>query len=204
MVYVFEPETNVEWEFLFQSPYGAAVVWGSEIRKIPLPPPGPIQLQVRDGSAPLPDLFEPRAHFNIASERFKAVIEANAPGCAIFYPADVEAPPKLRPAPRYYYFQVIGRAQRVDWLNEGGRSNVLYPRTPCGKKIYQSRMRYPSAWKPRNKLHPHLWCEVDLETSDSYFTTIGTKIFISDELWKRLNFAFPENLRPIRLPELGG
>ena len=68
-----------------------------------------------DSKFELPDICAPTQGFMFSSDRGRAALEELAPGCVQFFTLNVKAPDRMRPAKAYFYLDVTGRAQSIDW-----------------------------------------------------------------------------------------
>ncbi len=76
-------------------------------------------LTIADAMQQLPDIFHTSRGTIVFSERARAVIEELAPGQVEFIPVTINAAPELAErlnlASAYYFINVLGRAQRLQW-----------------------------------------------------------------------------------------
>src|SRR5262245_25613389 len=81
----------------------------------------PPSLTFEMSSAVLPAMFHTSRSFNMFSEPARVLMEQRAPGQVEFIPVAVQAPPtiaaRLKFASAYYFINVLGRAQRLQWLD---------------------------------------------------------------------------------------
>ncbi len=178
-----------------------ASYWKSQ-RKIPVAPldcPKLEFIEVPDyayGPVIVPELFTFPAHFGVVSERAMRAIEHYAPDCAAFHPVEVTI--EGRAVGKYFYLEVVARAQRIIWSLQPTHQRPVGPNTPCGKPVKKAPGPHPSIWRSPAADDPKLWREQDLETSTDYYTTVGDD-YMDDDAWKKLDRDFPGCLKPLPL-----
>jgi len=150
------------------------------------------------GNRPMPDFFRLAADHYYVSSRFRAVVERYAPAAVEYIEVLFAIPASKNPADAYYFINVMGRGQLIDWdasLKRGPTSGV-------GGKRYYSLRRPPDQWAMRSPPpgHSAIWHEVDREIDDFVYVGSGTRVFVTDALGRALEAAFPGQVRlsPIR------
>jgi hypothetical protein len=84
------------------------------------------------GAFELPDICRPTGSFLFVSDRGRAALEELAPDCVAFFPLNLKVPEKMRPAKAYFFFDVLSRAQCIDWDRSPTGPRVV--RTPVDGK----------------------------------------------------------------------
>ena len=121
----------------------------------------PKSLTVIDASAELPDIFHTSRDLVVFSERARMIMEEWAPGEVEFIPVSVSAAPniagRLQLASAYYFINVLGRAQRLLWLECSVRS---FPPQEDGIERFGIEFDF-SQWKLRARAagEPSIWRE---------------------------------------------
>jgi hypothetical protein len=156
-----------------------------------------------DGAkAVLPDVFHTSRDIIVFSERAREVMEQWAPGQVEFIPVGCRAEPKiaarLKFASAYYFTNVLGRAQRLQWLEMPTRK---FPTLEDGTEQYSMLPDF-SHWQLRERAanEPLVW-------HDSAWLVEGRRydghshVFVEDELWRKLDAKFPDQLNALRVGE---
>ena len=156
-----------------------------------------------DGArAALPDMFHTHRSFIVFSERARAVMEHWAPGQVEFIPVAVQAAPdiadRLNFAGAYYFINVLGRAQRLRWLE------IPAQRYPPGEDGIERFSMLPDFhdWRLRERAvgEPLIWHDTPWRSGNSgYFG--HDVIFVEDVLWRELDANFPDELNAMRVGE---
>jgi hypothetical protein len=154
-------------------------------------------------SARLPDMFHMSRGFFIVSERARKVLEHLAPGqvefIAVTCHADLKIAAKLKFDSAYYFINVLGNAQRMQWLNMPTRD--FRKRREDGTELWGLQHDYAS-WNLRARAvgEPLIWR--DKPWQDGIREYGGEiEVFIEDELWQELDEQFPEQLHGQRVGE---
>ena len=66
-------------------------------------------------SVPMPDFFFITYGDYFVSSRFRAVLDTFAAGAVEYFEMDFRIPPTKKPAEAYYFLNVLGRNQLIDW-----------------------------------------------------------------------------------------
>jgi hypothetical protein len=162
----------------------------------------PKTLTFDGASAALPDMFHTSRAFIIFSERARMVMEEWAPGQVEFIPVALQARPKiaaqLKLASAYYFINVLGRAQRLQWLE---MPTQQFPTRKDGTEPF-GILPDRRDWKLRERAagepliwHDNPWCVENRRYSGSSIA------FIEDVLWRELDVKFPDQLHALRVGE---
>jgi hypothetical protein len=139
MVYKFDPTYWNGTIFLFDE--WSTLGDHTECRRAIKPIPAsyfPKSLTVADASAVLPDIFHTYRDIIIFSDKAHSIMEEWAPGQVEFIPVTVDAAPeisaRLQLGSAYYFINVLGRAQRLLWLEIPVRT--VPPREDGTERVY--------------------------------------------------------------------
>jgi hypothetical protein len=122
------------------------------------------------GPFDVPDICIPTDGFLFVSDRGRAALEELAPGCVAFFPIDLKAPERMRPAKAYFFIEVLPRAQCIDWDRSETVRRIV--RAPDGR---ESRAIRGSIWNRSTKVKavspdmPKIWREVDVDRPAVHF-----------------------------------
>jgi len=191
MVYLLEP-TPRRWT-------RTAGVLGDLLRKqvdgVPLqqsdiPPEKPL-----DGRFELPDIGSPSYGFHFVSDRGRAVLEEVVPGCVAFFPMHLKVPSRMRPANAYFFFDVLPRAQLIDWdLSPTSRRIVPGPGGRESRAL-SGQITDPSIkFKAVTSDTPPIWRDADVDRPTIHFFANKEVIFMRDDVWDALNARLPGQL----------
>ena len=138
-------------------------------------------------SAALPDMFHTERDIIVFSERARAVMEHWAPGQVEFIPVAVQAPPgiadRLEFAGAYYFINVLGRAQRLQWLEM-----PVQELAPDDDGTVSLRLMPDfDHWKLRDRAvgEPMIWRDEPWIVGKKRYAG-HARIFIEDVLWREL------------------
>ena len=101
----------------------------------------------------------------------------------------------MRPANAYFFFDVLPRAQLIDW--DQSATAVRIVRAPDGResRALTERVIGPSVrFKAVTPEIPPIWREADVDRPTVHFFPNKIDIFLRDELWDALNERFPKQL----------
>jgi hypothetical protein len=162
----------------------------------------PESLTFDGASAPLPDMFHTARGFIVFSERARMVMEEWAPGQVEFIPVACHAEPKIAARLQfdnaYYFINVLGRAQRLQWLETPTRT--LPPRQDGTATV----MLLPAMrnWKLRERAagEPMIWHDTPWIVGKKRYSN-HSDIFVEDVLWRELDANFPDQLNVLRVGE---
>src|SRR5579872_5147799 len=147
----------------------------------------------------LPDMFHKSRGFLVFSERARKVMEHWAPGQVEFIPVACDAKPKVAATLRfdsaYYFINVLGRAQRLQWremprdkfpsqddgLERLGLLPDFHKWSLCERTAGE-----PLIWRDT------WWCDGNSEYRGH------NEVLIEDVLWQELDANFPDQLHPLR------
>jgi hypothetical protein len=117
-----------------------------------------------------------------------------------FYPIDLEAVPRitlrLNLASAYYFINVLGRAQRLLWLEMPTQE---YPTREDGT-VPHSALHDRATWKLRWRTpgEPLIWHDTRWQVENRDYSH-HTEIFVEDVLWQELDARFPDQLNAQRV-----
>jgi hypothetical protein len=202
MVYTFDPKY---WDSTIFSLDDTSVMSGnwSEYTRENLPIPAscfPKLLNFVSAKSKLPDMFHTSRSFDVFSERARVVMEKWAPGQVEFIPVAVQASPevadRLKFASAYYFVNVLGRAQRLLWLDMPTRK---FPRREDGTVPY-TMLPDSRGWKLRERavVEPLIWRDMPWRSGDRDYRG-HSDIFVEDVLWRELDANFPDQLNAQRV-----
>jgi hypothetical protein len=132
-------------------------------------------------------------------------MEQWAPEQVEFIPVAVQAPPKiaarLKFASAHYFINVLGRAQRLQWLDMPTRQ---FPRQEDGTEPF-GMLPDPLAWKLRARAagEPLIWHDMDWRFGNRDYRGHHA-VFVEDAPWRELNAKFPDQLNALQVREVGG
>jgi hypothetical protein len=163
----------------------------------------PPSLTFDAATAELPDMFHPTRSLNVFSERARVVMEQWAPGQVEFIPVAVQAPPEvsaqLKFAKAYYFVNVLGRAQRLQWLD------MPTQKFPMQQDGIERLGALPDLrdWKlsARAAEEPLIWHDEPWTVGIKRYSAHNI-VFIEDILWRELNANFPDQLNEMRVGEV--
>ncbi|MBR0753054.1 hypothetical protein JQ604_12745 [Bradyrhizobium jicamae] len=149
-----------------------------------------------DSHFKLSDINSAGDGFRFVSDRGRAALEELAPGCVAFFPLNLKIPERIRAAAAYFFFDVLPRAQLIDW--DQSPTGLRIVRAPDGR---ESRALTGGAFlgsavkfKPTNEETPPIWREADLDRPTVHFFSNKKHIFLRDDIWQGLNARFPKQL----------
>jgi hypothetical protein len=205
MVYKFDPTYwNGTIFHLDEATWKMSGDW-DEYRPRNLPIPAscfPVRLNFDRARAPLPDIFHTSRDIMVFSDRARVVMEHWAPGEVEFIPVTCHADPaiaaKLKFASAYFFINVLGRAQRLRWLEV---PTEKYPQRPDGTERFGLLQDY-STWVLRERAvgEPMIWHDAPWRDGNKEY--LGqNEILIEDVLWRELDANFPDQLNALRAGE---
>ncbi|MBO0754609.1 MAG: hypothetical protein J2P54_02010 [Bradyrhizobiaceae bacterium] len=152
-----------------------------------------------DGDRRMPDCFWIGNNNYYVSSRFRAVVERYDRDAVEYIEVQFNIPASKKPADAYYYINVLGRGQRIDWAASSNR----------GRRGRENKLFYHLDWPPANWVmrsppagHPAIWHEVHKEVGDQIYCGSGTHVFATNELGDALKAAFPGQVRLYAVREL--
>jgi hypothetical protein len=162
----------------------------------------PKSLTFDGASAALPDMFHTARNLIMFSEPARVVLERWAPGQVEFIPVAVQAVPdiaaRLEFDSAYYFINVLGRAQRLEWLE--------LPAHKCrtredGTELYGLLPDFHN-WKLRERAagEPLIWRDAPWRVGNKDYRGHNV-MFVEDVLWRELDANFPDQLNPLRVGE---
>ncbi len=155
----------------------------------------PKTLTVIDASQELPDIFHTYRDTIVFSERARLTAEEWAPGEIEFIPVMLKATrsliPRLQLASAYYFINVLGRAQRLLWLEMAVKEH-----RPDKEGMINCTLDHDfGQWKLRERAggEPLIWHDRPLLLGNKWYRR-QTEIFVEDILWHELDANFPDQL----------
>jgi hypothetical protein len=147
----------------------------------------------------LPDMFHTNRSIIVFSEPARVAMEQRAPGEVEFIPVAVHAPRRvanrLQFASAYYFINVLGRAQRLQWLEMPTRR---FPQED-GREFFGA-LPDLSQWRLRERAagEPLIWHDTPWIIGNRRYSS-HTNIFVEDVLWRELDANFPGQLNEMRV-----
>jgi hypothetical protein len=160
----------------------------------------PKSLTVDDANQMLPDMFHTSRDIIVFSERARSLMEERAPGQVEFIPVAIHAKPEierqLRLAGAYYFVNVLGRAQRFQWLE---MPIDPWPIREDGIHRFGTIHDYRQ-WKLRQRLpsEPLIWHESWWQFDNKEYRG-HRHLLVEDTLWRELDANFPDQLHPTQV-----
>jgi hypothetical protein len=148
----------------------------------------------------LPDIFHTARDIIVFSERARAVMEDWAPGQVEFIPVACHAEPKIAARLQfdnaYYFINVLGRAQRLQWLETPTRT--LPPREDGTATVMLLHDFHN--WKLRERAagEPMIWRDTPWIVGKKRYSG-HSNIFVEDVLRRELDANFPDQLNALRV-----
>jgi len=204
MVYKFDPINFNGTIFHLEGPSGMAMGWMKFIAESQPVPASyfPKVLTFDAASARLPDMFHTSRGIFIFSERARLVMEHWAPGQVEFIPVTCRAERKIAATlnfdKAYYFINVLGRAQRLQWRE---MSTQKYPPREDGTELF-GLLPDLHKWKlpERSADEPLIWHDTPWRDGNREF--LGQdEVLVEDVLWRELDANFPDQLHPLRAGE---
>jgi hypothetical protein len=151
-------------------------------------------------TARLPDMFHTSRSLIVFSERARVVMEEWAPGQVEFIPVACHAEPRIAAQlefdSAYYFTNVLGRAQRLLWLE------IPTQTLPPEEDGTATVMLLPGFhnWKLRERAagEPVIWRDTPWVVDDKRYSG-HARVFVEDVLWRELDANFPDQLNPQRI-----
>lgn len=202
MVYKFDPVYFNGTIFDLDSIWNMADGWMDYgVQNLPIPAAYfPKSLTFERASSRLPDIFHTSRDIIVFSETARVVMEDWAPGQVEFIPVACHAKPKIAARlefdSAYYFVNVLGRAQRLQWREMPTQEyGPLEDRTELFGLINNFRK-----WKLRKRAHgePLIWHDTRWQDGNKVYS--GRRpVFVEDVLWQELDTTFPGQLHPLRV-----
>jgi hypothetical protein len=162
----------------------------------------PKTLSFDAASSKLPDMFHMSRGIFIFSERARTVMEHWAPGQVEFIPVACHAKPKIAATlnfdSAYYFINVLGRAQRLQWRE---MSTHKFPPQDDGTELF-GLMQDFHKWKLRERAsgEPLIWRDTPWRDRNREYRG-QNEVVIEDVLWRELDANFPDQLHALRVGE---
>ncbi len=148
------------------------------------------------GVGAMPDVFTIGGTYIFGSSRFKAIVDQFTEAVE-FAQIDVEIPPGKKPADAYYFINVLGRGQLLNWQAMlGDKVSGVFTQPPSGANAWIMR--------PPPKDHPKIWEETEVKTTATTYSPIHGKIFVTDQLGDALLAALPGQFSLWHIREVDG
>jgi hypothetical protein len=149
----------------------------------------------------LPEMFHTARGLIMFSERARVVMEEWAPGQVEFIPVACHAEPRIAArlnfASAYYFINVLGRAQRLQWLEI---RTQRFPQDDGTEGFAPLPGFHNLKLRERAAGEPLIWHDTPWIVGRRRYTS-HTDIFIEDVLWRELDANFPDQLNPLRVGE---
>ena len=150
-------------------------------------------------SAELPDMFHTSRRIIVFSKRARVVIEEWAPGQIEFIPVACQAPPKIAARLQfdsaYYFINVLGRAQRLQWLEIPTQE---YPARDGIERLSPLPGLGNLKLRGRAAVEPLIWHDTPWIVGNKEYSS-HSDIFVEDVLWRELDANFPDQLNALRV-----
>jgi hypothetical protein len=132
-------------------------------------------------------------HYYVSS-RFRAVLDEYARGAVEYIEVVFNISANKEPANAYYFINVLGRAQLIDW-------ELTPKRRRRGRYFHWEGA--PDQWVMRTPVSSHvaIWHETHRINEDAEYFGSGTHVFVTNELGDALSAAFPGQSRLTRIRE---
>lgn len=196
MIHLFEPVRR-RW---LRTAGALGELWHKQVQGVPLqqsdiPPEKSLQ-----ASFEMPDFGKPSDGFRYVSQAFRAALEELAPGCVVFFPMTLKVPPRMRPANPYFFFDVLPRANLIDWDQSLTTRRVVPAPNGGESRALKAGIADPSVrFRPVTPDTPPIWREADVERPSVHFFHAKMDIFMRDDVWEALNGRFPKQLEARKL-----
>lgn len=204
MVYKFDPAHFDGTIFDLDDTSGMAKGWMKFVTQVqPIPASYfPKSLTFDKARAALPDMFHTTRGVFVFSERARAVMEHWSPGQVEFIPVVCHAKPKVAATLKfdsaYYFINVLGRAQRLEWHE---MPTNKYPPRQDGTELFGLTHDF-SKWALRERAagEPLIWHDTPWREGNKEY--LGQdEILVEDVLWRELDANFPEQIYALRAGE---
>jgi hypothetical protein len=204
MVYKFDPKYFNGTLFRVDKTSRMVVGWMEyELENQPIPAIYfPKSLTFDRAHAALPDIFHTTRDIIVFSERARAVTEHWAPGQVEFIPVACHAEPKIAATlnfdSAYYFINVLGRAQRLQWREMPAHE---FPPQDDGTERFGLLPDF-STWELRERAvgEPLIWHETLWRDGNKEYRGQSATL-IEDVLWRELDANFPDQLHALRAGE---
>jgi hypothetical protein len=158
----------------------------------------PKSLTFDAASSKLPDMFHMSRGIFIFSERARLVMEHWAPAQVEFIPVACHAKPKVAATLNfdnaYYFINVLGHAQRLQWPEMPTRK---FPPQDDDTELFGLLPDFGN-WKLRERAaeEPLIWRDTPWRDGDKEYRG-QSEVLIEDVLWRELDANFPDQLHPL-------
>jgi hypothetical protein len=205
MVYKFDPTYWNGTIFQLDKTWGMTKGWMQYVRQNrPIPASYfPKSLTFGAASAALPDIFHTARDIIVFSERAREVMEQWAPGQVEFIPVVCHAEPRIAArlnfASAYYFTNVLGRAQRLLWLD---MPTFKFPPQDNGTDLSGLPQDF-SLWQLRERTaaEPLIWRDVPWRDGNKEYRG-HNEVLVDDVLWRELDANFPDQLNALQAGEV--
>jgi hypothetical protein len=200
MVYKFDPEYFNGTIFHLDEASSMAKGWMKFVtQNVPVPASYfPKSLTFDRASDALPDIFHTTRGVFIFSERARKIMQHWAPGQVEFIPIACHAERKIAATlnfdSAYYFINVLGRAQRLQWPE---MPTQKYPPREDGTELFGLLQDF-GKWKLRERSpgEPLIWHDTPWRDGNKEY--LGQdEVLLEDVLWRELDANFPEQLKAL-------
>jgi hypothetical protein len=157
-----------------------------------LPDGSPRVLEV-EGYNAMPDIFAfgPSSPDFIVSDQFRAVLEPLTGDAVQYIEVPLRAPAHMPRADHYYFINVLGRGQRIDWSKT--KTEGPFP----SKLVFAVNGSYGPDYAMTDPPpdQPQIWHEVDLLKDGITYQPDKKKVFLSSSVARKLILAFGKQIR---------
>ncbi len=130
----------------------------------------------------------------------RVVLVRFAPHRATFYPVGVEANQRislrLNHRRSYYFINVLGRAQRLLWLESPTREYLAREEGTVTVGLENDFEQWKLRWRTASE--PLIWHETPWIVDNKRYSH-KSEVFIEDSLWQELSLRFPGQLNAQRV-----
>ena len=146
------------------------------------------------GGQLMPDFFSTQDAYFFVSSRFRSVLEKYTPDQIEYIELEPAIPPHKKPADAYYFINVLGRSQLMNW--------EFTPKKKTLQVYFWDGP--PETWVMNTPPPGHvaIWHETHRIEKNVKFCGQGTAVFVTDELGNALDAAFPGQCRLHRIREM--
>jgi hypothetical protein len=138
------------------------------------------------GRLALPDICHANDGCLIVSDRGRAALEELAPDCVAFFPLNLKAPENILAARRFFLFDVLPRAQLIDWDRSLTGPRLVRASDGRESRSIRGLMTDPSTKLKAETLEtPPIWREADLDRPNVLFFANKKDIFCGMNCGKR-------------------
>lgn len=147
---------------------------------------------------PMPNIWRWGGPPWVCSPRARQMFDQLVPGSIEWVPMLIDGPPAMKLESEYYFMNVLVRDQLINYE----RSRLRRKRAPSRDgRFFTSTESPPGGRGIVFRPHPkfHIWHEISFTVGDEYYQFATEDVLLSDELWRELNAAFPNEIDPDEL-----